>query len=93
MSQENVETVKEFTRVLEAGDPDAGRDYFDPDVVYRSQPCKPAAVCGGFGRSRLPPERDWTGQRRYPISASRGPMTAACAQAAHAAAGLHCWLR
>jgi uncharacterized protein len=34
MSQENVEIVKEFTRLFENGDRDAWRDYFDPDVIW-----------------------------------------------------------
>jgi ketosteroid isomerase-like protein len=34
MSQENVEIVKEFTRLFEEGDRDRWRDYFDPDVVW-----------------------------------------------------------
>jgi ketosteroid isomerase-like protein len=34
MSQENVEVVKAFMGLFEAGDRDAWRDYFDPDVVW-----------------------------------------------------------
>jgi len=34
MSQENVEVVKEFTRLYEAGDRDKWRAYFDPGVVW-----------------------------------------------------------
>jgi ketosteroid isomerase-like protein len=34
MSQENVEIVKEFTRLFEGGDRDGWREYFDPDVVW-----------------------------------------------------------
>jgi ketosteroid isomerase-like protein len=34
MSEENVEIVKEFTRLFEGGDRDAWREYFDPDVVW-----------------------------------------------------------
>jgi hypothetical protein len=34
MSQENVEIVKEFTRLFQEGDRDRWRDYFDPDVVW-----------------------------------------------------------
>jgi uncharacterized protein len=34
MSQENVEIVKEFTRLFERGDRDSWREYFDPDVVW-----------------------------------------------------------
>jgi ketosteroid isomerase-like protein len=34
MSQENVETVREFTRRFEAGDRDSWREYFDPAVIW-----------------------------------------------------------
>jgi ketosteroid isomerase-like protein len=34
MSQENVETVKEFTKAFEAGDRNSWRDYFDSDVTW-----------------------------------------------------------
>jgi ketosteroid isomerase-like protein len=34
MSQENVEIVKKFTQLYEAGDREAWREYFDPDVVW-----------------------------------------------------------
>ena len=34
MSQENVEIVKAFTRLFEAGDRDEWRDHFDPDVIW-----------------------------------------------------------
>jgi ketosteroid isomerase-like protein len=34
MSEENVEIVKEFSRLFEQGDRDRWRDYFDPDVVW-----------------------------------------------------------
>jgi uncharacterized protein len=34
MSQENVERVKAFTRLFEAGDRNQWREYFDPDVVW-----------------------------------------------------------
>ena len=34
MSEENVETVKEFTRLFEKGNRDSWREYFDPDVVW-----------------------------------------------------------
>ena len=34
MSQGNVEIVKEFTQLFEAGDRDRWREYFDPDVVW-----------------------------------------------------------
>ena len=33
MSQENVEVVKAFTTLFQAGDRNEWRDYFDPDVV------------------------------------------------------------
>ena len=34
MSKENVEIVKAFTSLFEAGDRDAWREYFDPDVIW-----------------------------------------------------------
>lgn len=34
MSEENVEIVKEFSRLYERGDRDKWREYFDPDVVW-----------------------------------------------------------
>jgi ketosteroid isomerase-like protein len=34
MSQENVEIVKEFTRLFQNGDREAWRAYFDPDVIW-----------------------------------------------------------
>jgi uncharacterized protein len=34
MSQENVERVKAFTSLFEAGDRNEWREYFDPDVVW-----------------------------------------------------------
>ena len=34
MSQENVERVKAFTSLFEAGDRNGWREYFDPDVVW-----------------------------------------------------------
>jgi ketosteroid isomerase-like protein len=34
MSQENLEIVKEFTRLFEGGARDEWREYFDPDVVW-----------------------------------------------------------
>jgi uncharacterized protein len=34
MSQENVEVVKAFTTLFQAGDRDEWRDYFDPNVVW-----------------------------------------------------------
>jgi uncharacterized protein len=34
MSQENVEVVKAFTTLFQAGDRNEWRDYFDPDVVW-----------------------------------------------------------
>ncbi len=44
MSQENVELVKAFMAPFEAGDRDAWRDYFDPDVVWDTSASKmPAA--------------------------------------------------
>ena len=40
MSQENVEIVKEFTSLFEAGDRNEWRDYFDPDVVWDTSASK-----------------------------------------------------
>jgi uncharacterized protein len=34
MSEENVEIVKEFTSLFQAGDRNLWRNYFDPDVVW-----------------------------------------------------------
>ena len=34
MSEQNVETVKEFTRIFEQGDRETWREYFDPEVVW-----------------------------------------------------------
>ena len=34
MSRENVEIVKEFTSLFEAGDRDSWRSYFDPEVIW-----------------------------------------------------------
>ena len=42
MSQENVETVRAFTRLFEAGDRNAWRDYFDLDVVWDTSASKDA---------------------------------------------------
>jgi ketosteroid isomerase-like protein len=44
MSQENVEVVKEFSRLFESGDRDEWRAHFDPDVVWdTSESGMPAA--------------------------------------------------
>jgi ketosteroid isomerase-like protein len=40
MSQENVEIVKEFMGLFEAGDRNEWRDYFDPDVVWDTSASK-----------------------------------------------------
>jgi ketosteroid isomerase-like protein len=62
MSQENVEIVKAFTRLFEAGDRDAWRDYFDPDVIWdTSATTMPAAGVynGHEGMERF--FREWLG--------------------------------
>jgi uncharacterized protein len=65
MSQENVETVKEFMRLFEKGDRDAWREYFDPDVVWDTSASNmpPAGVFHGHeGVERF--FRDWLGTWR-----------------------------
>ena len=65
MSQENVELVKEFTRLFEEGDREAWRDYFAPDVVWdTSESGMPWAdvFYGHEGVERF--FRDWLGTWR-----------------------------
>jgi uncharacterized protein len=65
MSQENVEIVKEFTRLFERGDRDSWREYFDPDVVWDTSASDwPTAgvVRGHAGVERF--FRDWLGTWR-----------------------------
>jgi uncharacterized protein len=65
MSQENVEIVKEFTRLFEEGDRDSWREYFDPDVVWDTSASNwPTAgvVHGHAGVERF--FRDWLGTWR-----------------------------
>jgi ketosteroid isomerase-like protein len=62
MSQENVEVVKAFTSLFAAGDRDAWRDYFDPDVIWdTSASTMPAAGIyhGHEGVERF--FREWLG--------------------------------
>ena len=62
MSQENVETVKTFTSLFEAGDRTSWRDYFDPDVIWdTSASAMPSAGIyhGHEGVERF--FRDWLG--------------------------------
>jgi uncharacterized protein len=62
MSQENVEIVKEFTRLFEGGGRDEWREYFDPDVVWDTSATKMpiAGVYHGHqGVERF--FRDWLG--------------------------------
>jgi ketosteroid isomerase-like protein len=62
MSEENVEIVKEFTRLFEEGDRDAWRDYFAPDVVWdtsASNMPSPGVFHGHEGIERF--FRDWLG--------------------------------
>ena len=62
MSQENVEIVKEFTRLFETGDRDGWREYFDADVVWDTSASDwPSA---GVDRGHAGVERffrDWLG--------------------------------
>jgi ketosteroid isomerase-like protein len=70
MSQENVEIVKEFSRLFEEGDRDAWRDYFAPDVVWdtSASTLPQAGVFHGHeGIERF--VRDWLGTwRDYKIA-------------------------
>ncbi len=62
MSQENVELVKEFTRLFEEGDRNAWRNYFAPNVVWdTSGSSMPAAGVyhGHEGMERF--FREWLG--------------------------------
>jgi ketosteroid isomerase-like protein len=62
MSQENVEIVKEFTRLFEKGDRDSWREYFDPNIVWDTSASNwPTAgvVHGHAGVERF--FRDWLG--------------------------------
>src|SRR4029078_6708557 len=71
MSQENVELVKEFTRLFAEGDREVWRDYFAPDVVWdTSSSSMPSAGVfhGHEGMERF--FRDWLGTwRDYEIAA------------------------
>jgi uncharacterized protein len=65
MSQENVEIVKEFTRLFEKGDRDVWREYFDPGVVWDTSASNmPSAGVfhGHEGVERF--FRDWLGTWR-----------------------------
>jgi ketosteroid isomerase-like protein len=65
MSEENVEIVKEFTRLFEKGDRDSWREYFDPDVVWDTSASDwPTAgvLHGHAGVERF--FRDWLGTWR-----------------------------
>jgi ketosteroid isomerase-like protein len=65
MSQENVEIVKEFSRLFERGDRDSWRDYFAADVVWdTSASSMPSAGVfhGHEGVERF--FRDWLGTWR-----------------------------
>ena len=62
MSQENVEVVKEFSRLFESGDRVEWREHFDPDVVWdTSASSMPSAgvFIGHRGVERF--FRDWLG--------------------------------
>jgi ketosteroid isomerase-like protein len=65
MSQDNVEIVKEFTRLFEKGDRDSWREYFDPDVEWDTSASDwPTAgvVHGHAGVEQF--FRDWLGTWR-----------------------------
>jgi ketosteroid isomerase-like protein len=65
MSQENVEIVKEVSRLFEKGDRDKWREYFDPDVVWDTSASDwPTAgvLRGHEGVERF--FRDWLGTWR-----------------------------
>jgi len=60
MSQENVELVKAFMGPFEAGDRDAWRDYFDPDVVWDTSASEMPAAGVYHGRQGVAQFfRDW----------------------------------
>jgi ketosteroid isomerase-like protein len=65
MSEENVEIVKEFSRLFEEGDRDRWRDYFNPEVVWDTSASDwPTAgvVSGYVGVEQF--FRDWLGTWR-----------------------------
>jgi uncharacterized protein len=62
MSEENIEIVKQFTRLFEEGDRDKWREFFDPDVIWDTSATEmPAAGVyhGHQGVERF--FRDWLG--------------------------------
>jgi uncharacterized protein len=62
MSQENVEIVKQFTRLFEAGDRDEWRAYFDPDVVWDASATNMPAAGVYHGHQGIEQFfRDWLG--------------------------------
>jgi ketosteroid isomerase-like protein len=62
MSQENVEIVKEFTRLFEAGDREKWRDYFDPEVVWDTSASRMPAAGTYYGHEGMERFfREWLG--------------------------------
>ena len=62
MSQENVEIVKEFTRLFEAGGREEWREYFDPDVVWDTSATKMPTAGVYYGHQGVERFfRDWLG--------------------------------
>jgi ketosteroid isomerase-like protein len=62
MSQENVEIVKEFMSLFEAGDRETWREYFDPEVVWDTSASEMPAA-GVYHRHAGVEQffRDWLG--------------------------------
>jgi uncharacterized protein len=65
MSQENVEIVKEFTRLFQQGDRQSWREYFDPAVVWDTSASKMPAAGVYHGHDGIEEFfRDWLGTWR-----------------------------
>jgi len=62
MSQENVEVVRQFMGVFEAGDRDEWREHFDPDVVWDTSASQMPAAGVYHGHAGVEQFfRDWLG--------------------------------